>query len=366
MDDLDRRLVSLIQDRFPLESRPFGDMAVKLCLDEDDVLSRLRRLKEKRILGSIRPRFDPEKWNYRSLLLAMRFSEEDVERAAACIGQHPGVFQSWHRNHYFNFWFTLALPSEESFEEHVRQLHWLSGASETRAFPVIKAYKEGPDLAQGVKKTKAGVFSENFPRRRKRRKLSVLTPREIRVIRRLQTGLPLVGSPYWALARELRMTENELLGILGSFYKRGVLKKISAELKLVPGGTSPAETHCLVLRVPEEKEDEIARKLIRLREITHCFKRPSFPEFPYSLHVNFCLKKPDEKDSFLRRMAEEVGPWHYWDLRNLKQYKKGPLWYFPPGLCEWSREAKARLKSKYVDLTQEGMEGPCLKGASSF
>lgn len=44
MDEIDRRLINLLQGGFPIAERPFAEVAHGLALDEDEVILRLGRL----------------------------------------------------------------------------------------------------------------------------------------------------------------------------------------------------------------------------------------------------------------------------------------------------------------------------------
>ena len=48
LDDLDRRLLNLLQGSFPLEPRPFARVAEAAEVSEDEVLSRTQRLIDER------------------------------------------------------------------------------------------------------------------------------------------------------------------------------------------------------------------------------------------------------------------------------------------------------------------------------
>ena len=58
LDDLDRRLLNLLQGSFPLDPRPFASVAAAAGVTEDEVLARSGRLIEDRIIRQITPIFD--------------------------------------------------------------------------------------------------------------------------------------------------------------------------------------------------------------------------------------------------------------------------------------------------------------------
>ena len=72
LDDLDRRLLNLLQGKFPLEPRPFLRVAELAELSEAEVLARTQRLLDERIIRQVTPIFDTRVLGYRSMLVAAR------------------------------------------------------------------------------------------------------------------------------------------------------------------------------------------------------------------------------------------------------------------------------------------------------
>ena len=65
MDDTDRRLLNLVQEDFPLVARPFARIGERLELSEREVIDRILRLKEGRIVRQISAIFDSRMLGYR-------------------------------------------------------------------------------------------------------------------------------------------------------------------------------------------------------------------------------------------------------------------------------------------------------------
>ena len=157
MDDLDRRLLNVIQADFPLVSRPFRALASALSLTESEVIDRVAQLKRQRIIRQISAIFDTRSLGYRSGLVAMRIHPERLDAAAAVVSSHPGVSHNYQRNHAFNLWFTLAVPPTSDFEWTVQHLHAIAGAESTRVLPTLRLFKIGMQLDM---EGKAGVERE--------------------------------------------------------------------------------------------------------------------------------------------------------------------------------------------------------------
>ena len=108
LDDLDRRLLNLMQGSFPIAPRPYQHVAALAQVPEAEVLARVERLLAKRIIRQVTPIFDTRALGYSSMLVAAKVDPDHPHRAAQVINEHPGVSHNYLRNHEFNLWFTIA------------------------------------------------------------------------------------------------------------------------------------------------------------------------------------------------------------------------------------------------------------------
>jgi len=107
LDDLDKKLLNLMQGSFPLAPRPFAHVAGLAEVSEADVMSRVQRLLDQRIIRQVTPIFDTRVLGYASMLVAAKVDPENPHRAAKIVNSHPGVSHNYLRNHDFNMWFTI-------------------------------------------------------------------------------------------------------------------------------------------------------------------------------------------------------------------------------------------------------------------
>ena len=71
------------------------------------------------------------------------------------------------------------------------------------------------------------------------------------------------------------------------------------------------------------------------REVSHCYKRPVYPEFPYALYTMIHAPKLSECEAIAQKIEEKVGKWPRLSLLSTKEYKKIRLKYFTKELDEW-------------------------------
>ena len=109
MDDIDRRLLDLLQQRVPLVRRPYAALAAELGCDESTVLARLARLRGGRrpVIREIAGLFDAVRLGYHTTLVACAAPAERLDAAGALVAGHPGVSHCYARDHRLNLWFTL-------------------------------------------------------------------------------------------------------------------------------------------------------------------------------------------------------------------------------------------------------------------
>lgn len=342
MDDIDRQLLTQLQKDIPLETRPFEAIGKKIGVDGAEVLLRINRLKTGKVIRQISAIFDTKSLGYKSTLVAMRFPEDKLDQGAAVINQHPGVSHNYRRNHDFNLWFTVAVPPADSLEEHIQILHEASGADKTLILPTLKLFKIGVKLDLTGKESKQENPDEIYDERRRRKTAPDLTPLEIDVIRVLQEDLPLTDEPYRRMAAELNLTENQLFETAKSFIQRGYLRRFAAILHHRQAGF--AANAMVVWQVAEEKQDEVGSKMALFREVSHCYKRPVYPEFPYSLYTMIHAPKVSDCEKIAEQIEEKVGKWARFSLLSTKEYKKIRLKYFTKELDEWrGRFARASV-----------------------
>ena len=141
LDDTDRSILNRIQTRFPITLRPFKTIAEDLGLTEDDVIKRVRKLKEKGVIRRIGGNFVPEKVGFVSTLCAARVPEDAIDRFAAVVNRYSGVTHNYQRDHEVNIWFTFIAPSMEEIEANLYQIARETGVDEILNLPATRVFK---------------------------------------------------------------------------------------------------------------------------------------------------------------------------------------------------------------------------------
>ncbi|MDQ4040736.1 MAG: AsnC family transcriptional regulator, partial [Actinomycetota bacterium] len=148
LDDLDRRLLNLMQGSFSLVPRPYESVAAAAGISQDETLARIKRLVDERIIREITPIYDTRALGYQSMLVAAKVDPEYPHRAAHVVNAHPGVSHNYLREHDFNLWFTIATEPDSrlGLAGTLEVLQRETGAESVRQLPTLKLFKIRMDL----------------------------------------------------------------------------------------------------------------------------------------------------------------------------------------------------------------------------
>jgi DNA-binding Lrp family transcriptional regulator len=336
LDDVDRKLLNLLQGRFPLEPRPFARVAELAGLGEDEVLARTRRLLKDRIIRQLTPIFDTRVLGYRSMLVAASVDPEHPWRAAKIINSHPGVSHNYLRNHDFNMWFTIATEpgSRLGLEGTLDLLQELTGAESVRQLPTIRLFKIRMDLEMegGTDALASPGVAEDY----EEPEPIELSDLDFAVIRTLQGDMPVVPEPYAPAAKELGIAQGALLEHLESMRERRALRRVAAILFHRRAGFSANGMG--VWRVPDERILELGPQMAAFRGISHCYQRPTYADWPYSVFTMAHGRSKEECDAILDSIAEATGIEDRSTLYSSTEFKKIRLLYFTDEHRKWEEE----------------------------
>jgi DNA-binding Lrp family transcriptional regulator len=338
LDEIDRRLMNLLQSSFPLDPEPYALVASEAGLAVDELMARTQRLLDERIIREITPIFDTRALGYSSMLVAAKVDADNPHRAAKIINSHPGVSHNYLRTHEFNLWFTIATPpdSELGLEGTLEVLQRLTGAESIRQLPTLRLFKINMNLEmeKGTEALAAAVDASP-PRELERQPYD---ERDVAVIRALQGPMAVVDRPYDEAAAAVGMSTGALLDHLGGMVERKLLRRVAAILYHRRAGFSANGMG--VWRVPEERILDVGARMAAVRGISHCYQRPTYADWPYSVFTMAHGRSKQECDAILDAIAAEHGL-HGPDRATLyssTEFKKIRLLYFTDDYANWERE----------------------------
>ncbi|KJS11743.1 MAG: transcriptional regulator [Peptococcaceae bacterium BRH_c8a] len=154
----------------------------------------------------------------------------------------------------------------------------------------------------------------------------MLSDLEIRIVRELQAGLPLVERPYLELARRVELTEGELITTIKDMIKRGIIRRFGAALKHQDlGFTANA---MVVWDVPEDKAPQVGRIMAGYKQVSHCYQRPRRPDWPYTIFTVLHGQSRDDCQKTAAELAAATGIKEYKLLFSTRELKKSSMKYF--------------------------------------
>ncbi|MDQ2939496.1 MAG: Lrp/AsnC family transcriptional regulator, partial [Actinomycetota bacterium] len=305
LDATDRRLMNLLQSSFPLQREPFELIASEAELALDEVMTRTQRLLDERIIREITPIFDTRALGYSSMLVAARVDSENPQRAARIVNSHPGVSHNYLRTHDFNLWFTIATPpeSELGLQGTLEALMRETGAESMRQLPTLTLFKINMNLEmEGGTEALSSAVAAAPPRELEAQPYDET---DVAVIRALQGPMEVSDRPYDAAADAVGMDPSVFLEHLSGMVDRKLLRRVAAILFHRRAGFSANGMG--VWRVPENEIQETGRRMAAFRGISHCYQRPTYPDWPYSVFTMAHGRSKQECDAVLDAIAEECG-----------------------------------------------------------
>ncbi len=318
LDDTDKKLLNIMQAGFPLTREPFPILGLKLGIDSEEVLRRIKRLKAKGIVRQIGPVFEPRRLGYQITLVGMEIPVKQIDKTAQVLNRHPGVSHSYEREHRFNLWFTLAMPAKNDIQIELEKLGNLTKAKTVLNLPVLRIFK-----ARGY----FDVVGDNWsmpdtqaePSDVSHRDIT-LSNRERKIINELPQDLPLVQRPFDLISAQLSLEVNELLEQCQSLKQRGVMRRFGASISHSSVGFTANAMACW--KVPSALVEISGRKIATFPEVSHCYERKTTPLWHYNLFAMLHSHYKENCQEVARQISEQVGINEYELLFSIREFKK--------------------------------------------
>jgi len=141
VDFIDEKILKRVERQFPISSCPYQDLAGELGLSEEEVISRIARLKKKGVIKRIGALFDSEKLGLKSTLVAMKVPQPRLEEVANIVNCYPGVTHNYRREHEFNLWFVLMGKDDEEIDEILSKIKDETGINDILNLPKKQLFK---------------------------------------------------------------------------------------------------------------------------------------------------------------------------------------------------------------------------------
>jgi DNA-binding Lrp family transcriptional regulator len=276
------------------------------------------------IIRQINAIFDTRRLGYKSALVAFAVKPDRLDHVADRINEHPGVSHNYERNHEYNMWFTLAVPPGSDMKEDLDRMAALDGVVKYRVLPTLKLYKIGVRLDM-VNDDAENPKPTDDVKQLNPEKVE-LSERDKEFIRELQKDLKVIAEPFRELADNLRITTAELFGKAREYEEIGIMRRFAAILRHRDAGF--VANGMVVWHVPEEKIDEVGFKLAGFPQVSHCYRRPIYPDWRFNLFSMVHARSLQAAEKMAEEMSETIDVKDYQILFSSREFKKERVKYF--------------------------------------
>jgi DNA-binding Lrp family transcriptional regulator len=287
-------------------------------------MRRLGNLKEKGIIRQVSAIFDTRKLGYKSALVAMAIEPEQLDNVANKVNKHPGVSHNYERNHEYNLWFTLAVSPGTQLKTELEKFSKLPGIRKTRLLPTIKLFKIGVKLEM-VDEKKSDIRPTEEQKKTMETKF-VATEEDKNYIRELQKDLEIIERPFLKSAQKLGITEEQLVEKVKHYEEIGVMRRFAAILRHREVGF--VANGMIVWKVPESRIEEVGTKLGAFPQISHCYQRPVYADWPYNVFSMVHCKSMEDANDMAKQIQKHIEVDDYKILFSSREFKKTRVEYF--------------------------------------
>lgn len=372
MDTIDKRILNLIQNDFPIQEKPFAVLGDKTGLSEGEAIHRIKELKKRGIIRRIGAIFDSRSLGYSSTLVAMRVPSPRMEEVAALVSRYPNVTHNYERDGEYNLWFTLIAESEERIRQIMGEIVGASGIQDILNLPAKNIFKIQVDfsfedsgsrefqevwgtewqtegrIASSKTKDEAVIkgstlppgedtlkpFDETESGKSGNKKASTeievrnwfsYTQQEINLIRWLQGDLSIEERPFGKMAEKVGVGEETVLDMIRKMTERGIIRRFGAVLNHQEAGYK--HNAMGVWQVPARVQ-EVGAVMASFSQVSHCYERPGWPQWPYNLYTMIHGHSKEECTAIAERISRATGVVNYQLLFSIREFKKTSMEYF--------------------------------------
>ena len=93
-----------------------------------------------------------------------------------------------------------------------------------------------------------------------------------------------------------------------------------------------------VWKVPDEQIAEVGARMACVRGISHCYQRPTYEDWPYSVFTMAHGRSKEECDAVLDAIAQQTGISERATLYSSTEFKKIRLLYFTEDFSNWEKQ----------------------------
>ena len=319
LDKLDKELLQVLQDEFPVDKSPWAAIGKKLGVSEEEALSRSQKLFSKGVIRKLRTILDAQKLGTcSSTLMAMKVPDEQMEKVVGIVNEYMSVTHNYQREHDYNLWFTVTTCGGKDLKSTVEEIERRTGIPDsdvldlptTRVFKIDVRFKFTDTVANTDKYIKEVAQSP------------VDTDETDQAILHItQEGIPLVREPFEGVAKETGISQEEAIARLKRLMNGGVIKRLGISVNQRKVGI--VANAVVAWKVPQDQVESVGNILSSYNEVTHCYERETVPgKWEHNLFTVLHGYDRESVEKFAKRLSESVGITEYLVLFSNEQFKR--------------------------------------------
>jgi len=141
MDEIDKKILNILQKEFPLEEQPFLIVGQRCSISEDETISRVQKMKDKGIIRRIGAVFDGAKLGRVSTLCAARVPEKKIENFVQVVNANKNVTHNYRRDNEYNIWFTVGAATAEELAAFLADVKEKTGVNDILDMQAVRTFK---------------------------------------------------------------------------------------------------------------------------------------------------------------------------------------------------------------------------------
>ena len=332
MNELEQNILAIIQDAFPLEERPYLVLAEQLGSDEQSVFAAVENLRRSGIIRRIGGVYDSKALGFISRLCAGKVptvvtgaaDDNALEKFAAAVNEIPAITHNYVRSHEYNVWFTVIAQSEEEIQKIVDDVCAKTELHDVHVLSATKKYKINTVMGGVVRRAHQPC---NIPAR-------ILSDSDRTRIHIACDDIPHSLTPFkdWGvsceeLREDLALKRMRRFGAILRHQEAGFAFNAMVCFRLDERRETKDE-RSVILSEHSESKDPAGAILAQKPYISHCYDRPAFEGFPYTLYTMMHAQSADELDRNIKEAAESIGNPDYVVLHSGRELKKTSYRFF--------------------------------------
>ncbi|MFB6222505.1 MAG: Lrp/AsnC family transcriptional regulator [Haloarcula sp.] len=284
IDEVDAALIDEFQSEFPIQQRPFEAVGDALEVSAETALERVESLRDAGIFRRFGPVLNPPVIGS-STLAAVSAPEDRFDEVAAVINEYRQVNHNYARDHEWNMWFVVTAGSRQRRDEILAEIEERTGCS-VLVLPMLTDYYidlEFP-VVNGDRFARESLEATDASATRISEDAAAdLSDLDRRLLLEIQTGFPLVSTPYREVAAAVDADVTEVLSAIERLQRNGCIKRIGCVVNHIVTGF---DNNCMVVwDVPDNALDERGEAVGELPYVTLCYHRPRRPKQDWSYNL---------------------------------------------------------------------------------